>query len=764
MPIDLQQFIQRAGQGAGRIRLSGKPSARQSPPAPVLSRHKGSLGGRVVEWLRGSTASRAAENRQVTTLFLDAIKAAYGQTGLRAVSARIGVDEGKPLTSSDVRVYTGLAEQAVLERNKAQQDLEVVVAHRCAEPLAAFFPSEGDTGAFALINELFEAAETKDFAKRLEETLRDPLSEASQAIVAHVQKAVRSKLELGADIGDSEIATALRFAFKAQVFGAAAKDEAGLRFLLQRPWVTLANEQLSVRDDIKRLLKNPVLHDNRKAWVAARVVAVATDLAQADGADAAYAGSDPPLTRADHAQQLVDMVLHADDGFYRLLNKAERAGAFALKRDLDSAQAGRTNDRQDRLMLLEKAAVAECARLALAPAHADFRALDGLEQRAVVALGGRADAFAPTTQTHRDLLFQLRAQAANLGHGVSGLEQQAFISSQMRRFTARLIEDAVRALGEPPHRFEALTLGSTSRGEASPYSDIEFAFVVPGHLTAEQVAAARDHLQRVATLMRFYVTALGEFGLYGLPEKLHWDPAGLTPDKDPMAFIGRPADLVKLGFKAGPDGEPLNPEMFTMYANAEWLYGEAGQDGVPLANAFHEATRAHLNRSADTNGRQTRGSRLGNWLLTQALEAPGDMLPSVLRRQIALGNPGADANGVEVNVKRLSRLPMMLVQSLCLTHGVHDSDAAAGMAGPVHSTAMRVQALVERGVLRRDQAERLMTAFDILARVRTQAHLRNASAVDTVQLEDHPELRQAIDLLVPFEQSIAHQLGRSGRP
>lgn len=458
-----------------------------------------------------------------------------------------------------------------------------------------------------------------------------------------------------------------------------------------------------------------------------------------------------------YALQLMDMLMHADKHFYRYLNGAERAHAFAVKRALASAQASQA---QDPLPLLESAVMAECARLALMPVHPGFEILDRLVQRVVQALGGHADAVQGTTQAHRAFLDGLREKAETLGDGISGLEHQAFISSQMRRFTARLMDDAVRALGEPPCAFAALTLGSTSRGEASPYSDIEFAIVLPEGLNGEGLVAARDYLERVASLMRIYVTALGEFGLYGLKEKLHWDPVGLTPDRHPDTFIGRPSDLVNIGFAADTNGVPENSEMFTMYANAEWLYGHAPQDGRPLVDDFHKATREHF---AQARQGSTIGSRMGNWLLTQALDAPGNMLPSTLRRQVAIDNQRPNANGVPVNVKLLSRLPLMLVQSLCLTHGVHDSDAAAGVAGPVHSTAMRAQALVERGVLRRDQADRLMTAFDILARVRTQAHLRNASAVDTVQLEDYPELRQAIDLLAPFEQSIAHQLGRSSQ-
>src|SRR5690606_1877566 len=141
-----------------------------------------------------------------------------------------------------------------------------------------------------------------------------------------------------------------------------------------------------------------------------------------------------------------------------------------------------------------------------------------------------------------------RARLAHL-HESGGMEVQGFISATTRAFTTRLLEQAIQALGGPPaFAFEAVTLGSTSRGEASPYSDIEFAFVLPEATSDDEVAQASAYRQAVAQLMRAQVSALGEFGAFGLPERLHWDPVGLSPAEDPERFIGRPSDLVRTGF------------------------------------------------------------------------------------------------------------------------------------------------------------------------------------------------------------------------
>ena len=107
-----------------------------------------------------------------------------------------------------------------------------------------------------------------------------------------------------------------------------------------------------------------------------------------------------------------------------------------------------------------------------------------------------------------------------------------------------MIDRAVHELGQPPCIFAAVTLGSASRGEASPYSDIEFGFVLPNGLTDETQVQATDYLRRVAEMVRFQVRALGESGGLETPIGLHWDEGFNSPAEAPDSFIGTAAQLI----------------------------------------------------------------------------------------------------------------------------------------------------------------------------------------------------------------------------
>ena len=48
----------------------------------------------------------------------------------------------------------------------------------------------------------------------------------------------------------------------------------------------------------------------------------------------------------------------------------------------------------------------------------------------------------------------------------------------MVQFTAEIMEKATTICGSPPCQFSAVAIGSMARGETTPYSDLEFFFVI----------------------------------------------------------------------------------------------------------------------------------------------------------------------------------------------------------------------------------------------------------------------------------------------
>ena len=71
--------------------------------------------------------------------------------------------------------------------------------------------------------------------------------------------------------------------------------------------------------------------------------------------------------------------------------------------------------------------------------------------------------------------------------------------------TQNLISDAQTLLGPPPVTWSCLGLGSMSRGEMCPYSDLEFAFVIE-----EETPEALDYFRNLARLIQIQMINLGE--------------------------------------------------------------------------------------------------------------------------------------------------------------------------------------------------------------------------------------------------------------
>ena len=89
----------------------------------------------------------------------------------------------------------------------------------------------------------------------------------------------------------------------------------------------------------------------------------------------------------------------------------------------------------------------------------------------------------------------------------------------MRGLTADLLANATRVLGPPPGDvpFVAISLGSASRGEASPFSDVEFAILLDRPATP----AVKDYMRNLAEVVRSR-RRLGDAGLE-TPAGFHWD-------------------------------------------------------------------------------------------------------------------------------------------------------------------------------------------------------------------------------------------------
>jgi Putative nucleotidyltransferase DUF294/Putative nucleotidyltransferase substrate binding domain len=379
--------------------------------------------------------------------------------------------------------------------------------------------------------------------------------------------------------------------------------------------------------------------------------------------------------------------------------------------------------------------------------------LDDIERQYVAAKGGDAAKVSLGWKESRDQLAQIREAARELD-GATGSELQAYISAKMRGLTANLVANAVATLGPPPAPMAVISLGSASRGEASPYSDVEFGIL----LDRPADAAMKEYTARLTELVRFQVANLGENVGHEAPAGFHWDTGGNTPLEGPRHFVGTAAELIQanLGETEGSAGGARPDRMFgfTMFSNTELLYGPSGGDAEwGMVKDMQQKVDAHFQSKSGVVGGQSRGEALGRW----AMEEGANL--AKLRRA---------ATAETVDVKALARMPMMMAQGLALAHGLSLDEG--GIAA--NSTVMRLASLANAGVITREEASTLSDAFAKLGEIRIKAHLHAGDANDTVHLDPTtangafaaPELAPIIQDLLPFVDRIERYLTDPSRP
>ncbi len=203
--------------------------------------------------------------------------------------------------------------------------------------------------------------------------------------------------------------------------------------------------------------------------------------------------------------------------------------------------------------------------------------LDRIEAEYIRFQGGDPSKVSLGWKAGRHELAELRELASSIP-SASGTELQAYIAAKMRGLTATMMAKAVAVLGPPPARMAVVSLGSASRGEASPYSDVEFGIVL--EKPADQ--AMKDYTRKFSELIRFQVGNLGENMGRETPAGFHWDSGGNTPLEAPDVFVGTADELVSRNLaetNRGPEGAaPARIFGFTMFANTELLYGPNGDD------------------------------------------------------------------------------------------------------------------------------------------------------------------------------------------
>ena len=78
-------------------------------------------------------------------------------------------------------------------------------------------------------------------------------------------------------------------------------------------------------------------------------------------------------------------------------------------------------------------------------------------------------------------------------------------NKMMIEFSGAVIRQAVKICGKEPCEFAAVCMGSMAHGETTPYSDLEFLF-----LLEDKEAGVDDYLENLAVTVYFLIANLGE--------------------------------------------------------------------------------------------------------------------------------------------------------------------------------------------------------------------------------------------------------------
>jgi signal-transduction protein with cAMP-binding, CBS, and nucleotidyltransferase domain len=294
------------------------------------------------------------------------------------------------------------------------------------------------------------------------------------------------------------------------------------------------------------------------------------------------------------------------------------------------------------------------------------------------------------------------------------VEIQEKISGYYDALIGALIQEAIKKVGPPPTAFAVLGLGSLSRNEASPYSDLDFAFLIK-----EDTSGNRLYFNKLTSEMQLLVANLQETH----PKKrgIAFCMGGLNP---PYLLKSQP-----LGSSALID----TPQNF-----AEWMKEETPPENFDRRsnNASSAALEKSVLQTHLMYGDQDLFDHFQKARL-EILKAPALNLSTLTGEQ----NTVQEAKGLKVmkgeasglekgHVKdtldlksKIVRPIQNTVMGLCLFYGIDENN-----------TSKAIDRLQKEGHLNKDIAHYMQKIYQLAYRLRAQAHLTYKKEIDEVKI------------------------------
>jgi len=233
-------------------------------------------------------------------------------------------------------------------------------------------------------------------------------------------------------------------------------------------------------------------------------------------------------------------------------------------------------------------AVAQLHRLGAFYQEPLFAKLEEVERLFLQNLGielGNSDQN--NIRVYRERLQKIRSQIQTMVDRKEAPERiQKATTELLKNLLADLITNAIRKIKTPPPTsYAVITFGSMAREEMTPYSDVEFGFILE-----EDSNDNREYFRKLSHFLELRIINLGESFYPIIPpimkvERRSFTPNGFSLDSAGISPLGKQGVYELIG----------SPQHFVSFQSSEWLQNNESE--IVLVNALAQGSYLTGNQS-----------------------------------------------------------------------------------------------------------------------------------------------------------------------
>ena len=190
-----------------------------------------------------------------------------------------------------------------------------------------------------------------------------------------------------------------------------------------------------------------------------------------------------------------------------------------------------------------------------------FDQIHQIEARCLESLGIKTPKTKGIIEKYRQELMVIRQKIKQQFTNGNEIQQILFeLTESYKKVLSQLITEAQNLLGPSPVKWACIGLGSMSRGEMCPYSDLEFAFILE-----KETQAALTYFRTLSKILELLVINLGEtaFPVFSYIDPFHPSPtpSGFSLDSGGNTPLGIPGLYELMG----------TPEKLAQFEQQPWI-------------------------------------------------------------------------------------------------------------------------------------------------------------------------------------------------